>query len=232
MAKTAVITRAFNRLEYTVICVRETERLSKNADYEHIIIEQTSTDGTKEWLHSIEVEGFYNVRVKYNEKNTGDAGGMKNGYDMLSDDCEYILQLDNDLIPLTDDFINKLTDIMDKNPNIGTIMLDIEGVGNKLRMGKRLENQTGVDTYHLIDLHSMFFRRKLLDEINLWLFDTNIGWVKKVPQKLKQMGYDIVKTPEIKVDHIDTTAGQVKKFPKYFKSKPVNGTNYKTFKYG
>lgn len=47
MAKTTIIIRAFNRLEYTVLCTRNVQLLAKDVDYEHIIIEQNSSDGTK-----------------------------------------------------------------------------------------------------------------------------------------------------------------------------------------
>jgi len=232
MAKTAIITRAFNRLEYTVTCVRETDIHAKDADYEHIVIEQNSSDGTKEWLKSLEIEGYYKLKVKYNTKNTGDAGGMKDGFDMISDDCKYILQLDNDLIPITDDFINKLVDIMDTYPKIGTLMLDITGVGNKLELGSLFNKHNGMDLYNMKTVHSMFYRRELLEELNHWIYNENIGWVKHIPTKLEKMGYNIIKVPDIKVWHIDTTSGQVKKYPKYVYSRsPVKGTNYKFFKY-
>ena len=230
MAKISIITRAFNRLEYTVMCIRETYILAKNADYEHIIIEQSSSDGTKEWLKSLEIEGYYKIKVKYNEVNTGDGGGMKDGFDMISEDCKYILQLDNDLIPLTDNFLQKLSDIMDNDDNIGSIMLKREGVGHHLEMTELYKNYNGIELFHMKKMHGMFFRRDLLEKINYWTNKDTMGWVKHIPNVLHSWGYAIVKSPDIKILHIDTTGGQSKKFPKFFSSR-IQGTNYKIFNY-
>ena len=68
MAKTSIITRAFNRLEYTILCVRQVQLLAKDADYEHIIINQNSSDGTEQWLRSMKKEGFYKLKIKNNKK--------------------------------------------------------------------------------------------------------------------------------------------------------------------
>ena len=85
MSKVAIITRAYNRLEYTIQCIRNSHLMAEGHDYEHIIIEQNSTDGTKEWLRSMTKESFYPLKVKYNKINSGDAGGMRDGFDMISD---------------------------------------------------------------------------------------------------------------------------------------------------
>ena len=59
-------------------------------DYEHIVIDQGSTDGTREWLSSIDTEKYYNIRLQLNKKNTGDAGGMFDGFKMANPRSKYI----------------------------------------------------------------------------------------------------------------------------------------------
>jgi GT2 family glycosyltransferase len=233
MAKTTIITRAYNRLEYTVLCVRETHRLAGNANYEHIIIEQGSSDGTKDWLESMQKEHFYKIRVKYNDKNTGDAGGMKDGFDMIGDDCKYILQLDNDLMPLTPDFINKMEDIFDNDEKIGTLMLKRKGVNKMLQLNQLYKTYNDIRLYTMQKNHAMFFRVDLLKKINFWKANENIGWVKDVPDKVEKMKYLVLKTPDIKVMHIDTSSGQYKRYPIYNKigNKTTKGSNYAIFSY-
>jgi len=228
--KTAIITRAFNRLEYTAMNIREVYRLAGTADYEHIIIDQNSSDGTGDFLRSLEIEGFYKIKVKYNKENTGDAGGMRDGFNIISDDCEYVLQLDNDLIPLTDDFINKLVYAMETYPKIGAIMLKREGVGHVLEMGEIYCINDGVKYYHMPKLHGMFFRVEHLKKLNHWANKEAIGWVKQIPNLLNGLGYITVKTPDIKVWHADTTGGQGQRFHK-LNSGRVAGSNFKNFNY-
>jgi len=54
MSRVNIVTRAFNRLEYTILNIRNTYEVSNQHPYTHIIIEQNSSDGTKEWLKSMQ----------------------------------------------------------------------------------------------------------------------------------------------------------------------------------
>lgn len=239
MSKVNIVTRAFNRLEYTVLNIRNTYEMSNLHPYTHIIIEQNSTDGTKEWLKSMEKEKFYPLKVKYNETNTGDAGGMKDGYNLCDDDCEYIMQLDNDLMPITEDFISKLESVMDENPKIGGIMLRRKGVGHKVGLTKACRNINDIEFCVPERLYSVFYRKKLLSKLNFWRTKENIGWVFSISEKIKSLGYDVLKTYDIELLHIDGNKEVVKhpntqqkfRYPFYFSSMITNKTNYKTTKY-
>jgi glycosyltransferase involved in cell wall biosynthesis len=99
--KIAIITRAFNRLEYTVQCVNAVNRYTTDVDYEHIIVNNNSTDGTKEWLDWITAmpNGWFNkVKPLHLAENTGDWGGMLRGARVVSKDVTHIMQLDNDML--------------------------------------------------------------------------------------------------------------------------------------
>lgn len=96
MSKISIITRAFNRLEYTTQCVSNVER-NTSVDYEHIIVNNGSTDGTKEWLDWIQAHNVYpNIKVVHCE-NQGDWGGMLQAIDCLASDSTHVVQLDNDM---------------------------------------------------------------------------------------------------------------------------------------
>lgn len=227
MNKVSIITRAFNRLEYTVMCVRETQIKAGGADYEHIIIEQCSTDGTKDWLKSIEKENFYNIKVVYNEYNTGDAGGMLDGFNASHENSKYILQLDNDFIPLTEDFINKLVGVMEEDKTIGAIMLKRNSVPYPyiLQKLKDYKNINGINLYYLKINHALFFRKSHLIELNHWRTKEKIGWVKSISGLIRKKGFKILKTDDIRVDHIDGDL-QLKKCKLYFSKKTTGGSNY------
>lgn len=67
--------------------------------YEHIVIDNASSDGTKEWFAWMRKNTSWHDNVKYfrQERNTGDWGGMLIG--ATHSTGEYIVQLDNDIIP-------------------------------------------------------------------------------------------------------------------------------------
>ena len=234
--RTNLITRCYNRLEYTMTCIRESERLA-GTPYTHIIIDQGSTDGTKEWLDSIKKEGYYPLKTQYNGSNTGDAGGMFDGYKITDDDCEFIMQMDNDLIPETKDFIKKLEHIMDTDPTIGGIMLKRNGVGSVVELSHLGTVIDNIFLYETKKAYSVFWRKSVFKEISK-PFSTGdrIGWIFETSNKIKQAGYKVYKTPDITWLHIDGTydvshAKQQDRYPLYFKSVVGKYKNFKNIDY-
>jgi cellulose synthase/poly-beta-1,6-N-acetylglucosamine synthase-like glycosyltransferase len=238
MSRVNIITRSFNRLEYTILNVRNTYEMANQHPYTHIIVEQNSSDGTKEWLKSMEVENFYPLKIQYNEINSGDAGGMYDGFKICDSDCEYVMQLDNDIHPVTENFIEKLVGIMDSDPKIGGIMLRRLGVGHKVNLMKPCKTINGVTLCKPQKLYSVFYRKELLEKINYWVNKERIGWVFQISNKINQMGFEVLKTHDIEMIHVDGYRDVVKqgteqayRYPNYFKTIAKVGTNYKTIKY-
>ena len=100
MKKVSIITRAYNRLEYTMQCMNWVKQNTKYENYEHIIINNNSNDGTKQWCDWVETNlghWYDKVRFVHLNENTGDWGGMIKSLEFISSDSEYIVQLDNDV---------------------------------------------------------------------------------------------------------------------------------------
>ena len=232
MKKVAIITRCFNRLEYTIRCIRSVHEKSGNFnDYTHFIVDQNSSDGTPQWLHSIEVEGYYrNLHVIYNKENSGDAGGIKNVYDILDDSYDYVMQFDSDMEILTNDFLGKLVKVLDEKPEVGFIMMKREGVGRAIT--SNIKEVIHGDTYLNIRVGTGAFitRKKHLEELNIFFTQQKIGWGHAISKTLNGKGHKVLKCLDNKVYHIDGTGGQVERYPKYFAAHVGRG-NYKTIEY-
>lgn len=232
MAKVSIITRAMNRLEYTVLCVREIYDKAGMDDYEHIIINQNSSDGTKEWLDSLLYEKYYKLKVLHNKENSGDAGGMKDGFDIISNDTEYVMQFDNDCYPLTQNFLKYMVDIMDTNPKIGALMCKREGVGTILTP-TNIRNINNIKCGNIpIGTCCIMFRRKDLEKINYWVKKEKIGWAQTICKNLTMFGKEVLKILDIKVMHTDGTHKQAIKYKKYFTSKTEKNSNFRDINYG
>lgn len=94
----SIITRCRNRLEYTTQ-VMDAVRNNTKCDYEHIIIDNDSSDGTLQWFKWMFDNTTWFDRVTYcrMDRNCGDWGGMLAGFRVAKGD--YVVQLDNDIIP-------------------------------------------------------------------------------------------------------------------------------------
>ena len=234
MAKVELLTSAMNRLEYTALCVREINRLAGMDDYRQIIVDQSSTDGTGDWLRSLVVEGYYKIKPIFNKENTGDAGGLSDGLAIIGDDCKYVMHFGNDCAPLTEGFLKKFSDVMDAHPEIGAIMPKRTGVVNVL-VPESIEIIDGLEMGTLPDGKNVvcaIMRRSLLDEVPEPRRDgVNIHWVQAQTKRMKAIGYKVYKCMNVFIDHIDGTYGQHKKYPLYFSNKPVKSSNLTTVKY-
>jgi glycosyltransferase involved in cell wall biosynthesis len=237
MARVNIIMRAFNRLEYTSLTIREIDRLAGYDDYKIIVIDQASTDGTGLWLKSLVKEGHYKINPVYSEVNLGDFGGTKLGYENLDPDCEYTMQWDNDCPPVTEFFLRDMVKVMDAFPRIGQLMLKRNGVGAKISITNIIEYE-GVrfgDARSVTCVNMQ--RRWVVEEINFWIVDESIYWDFMLNVKMREHGYDIKKIENIRVVHIDIFPEmdlniQVKKYPNYFKSGcDQHKVNYKTIDY-
>lgn len=111
MKKVSIVTRCYNRLEYTIKCIESVIMNTKYDNYEHIIINNNSNDGTTEWLNWIKGNNspYYQKLRPFNMKeNYGDWGGMMKSLDLISEDSDYIVQMDNDCEIKDEEWIDKM----------------------------------------------------------------------------------------------------------------------------
>lgn len=239
MARVNIIIRAFNRLEYTSLTIREIDRLAGYDDYKIIVIDQASTDGTGQWLKSLVKEGYYKIKPIFLTENVGDFGGTKIGYENLDPDCEYTMQWDNDCPPITQYFLRDIVKVMDAFPKIGQLMLKRNGVGGAIPITNIMEYQGirfgDVRTATCVNIQ----RRKVVEDINFWVVDESVFWDFTLNSKMRERGYELKKCENIRVVHVDVYPElnlniQTKKYSFYTKNR-LDGkgkVNYNTTNYG
>lgn len=107
-----VVILNWNRLDLTKNCL---ESLAKQSyqDFETIVIDNGSTDGSTVWL---EKQGLTLIS---NPKNLGFARAINQGISQaLKNGCEYVVSLNNDAQP-DKDWLKRLVSYMDKHPLVG-----------------------------------------------------------------------------------------------------------------
>ena len=89
--KVSIILVTYNNLTYTKKCINSILRNTAYPNYEIVIVDNNSTDGTKEYLKSLR---FDNIKIQLNENNRGFAGGNNDGLELA--DGKYLILLNND----------------------------------------------------------------------------------------------------------------------------------------
>lgn len=123
----------WNRLEYAKICL---ETYLKSTSYPHILllVDNCSTDGTKEWLQQLEKEynegkiktGNIKLKFRYYIKNFGPLR-VENHFirDPIDKDAEYYLRIFTDLdfskMSYNGDWLESWVDLLIKVPRIASI---------------------------------------------------------------------------------------------------------------
>ena len=111
---TSIIIPVFNQVNYTSQCV---DRIRSNtiSPYELIIINNGSTDGTKDYLESLKSTG---IKIQHLSENTGFVNACNQGARLASG--EYLVFLNNDTLP-EDGWLEALISAAEKIPNVGAV---------------------------------------------------------------------------------------------------------------
>jgi len=127
----AIITRCYNRLEYTIRTIHSV-RQTEGEEYKHIIIDNASDDGTLEWFRWISKNTDILNHCEYYryDKNQGDWGGMIVAQPFTKD-CDYVVQLDNDML-VPPNWLTAMRTVLE-NTEYQVIMLRRDNVLWKLR---------------------------------------------------------------------------------------------------
>jgi glycosyltransferase involved in cell wall biosynthesis len=96
MPRISIVTISYNQLDYLPRCISS---ISKQgfSDYEHIIVDPGSTDGSRDWLQR-EASANSRLRLVF-KKDNGPADGLNNGLAACTGDIFLYLNSDDELAP-------------------------------------------------------------------------------------------------------------------------------------
>ena len=112
--KTSIIILTYNNLDYTKDCIESILKYTKKGTYEIIVVDNLSTDGTREWLKKQK-----NLKVLLNEENLGFPKGCNQGI-ALANPHNDILLLNNDTI-VTENWLENLKKCLYSDTSIGAV---------------------------------------------------------------------------------------------------------------
>lgn len=238
--KVALYTLTMNRLEYTkqmykAMCA------TAGYSFDWYVIDQGSTDGTKEWLKGLTrdgnkiksgAEGAYcemNIRYRIYTENVGLAKGWNNIVDFIKSEGEYdiVVKVDNDAELMSNGWLASMVEIYERNRKV-ILSPYVEGLDGS--PGGVLRQRAGGDSpYLLINDKVLGFVPNLggivfatpIELWNDWRFDELYEGNKDLllSHHARNLGYSLFYMEEYRVWHIDGTKGQHEKYPEYFKGR-------------
>lgn len=111
---------SYNRLDFIKQCVENLLPTLKGYNYEIIIFDNNSQDGTKEYL--MELKNRKEFKIFLNEKNVG-----VNGKSLAAEKCsgDYLIGLDDDVIEFPQDWLERMLFAYNNIPSISYMAADV-----------------------------------------------------------------------------------------------------------
>lgn len=177
--RASLIVLTYNQLqEGTAPCLESILKFTPEDQYELVLVDNASQDGTPEHLRSFS-EGRRNVKLILNENNKGYAGGNNDGLRAASGDC--IILLNNDTL-VSPGWLDSLLSPLERDRSIGMICPITNSAGNEQTVAlPSLNEQNYVEVAgrytkrnagHLFDTEKLGFycvamRRDVLEKVGL-----------------------------------------------------------------
>ncbi|QGX64532.1 glycosyltransferase [Bacillus sp. ms-22] len=111
--KTSIVMLTYNELHLTKTCIDSNKQHTRSDQYELIVVDNASSDGTKEYIRELEDVVFID-----NEKNQGFAKGCNQGAKRATGDS--ILFINNDTI-VTENWLSPLKEALFASERIGMV---------------------------------------------------------------------------------------------------------------
>ncbi len=151
----------YNKLEYTKLCIDSIRKYTKSGTYEIIVVDNNSTDDTKEWLKEQN-----DIKLILNNENLGFPGGCNVGIKIAQKDND-ILLLNNDTV-VTPRWLENLKKCLYSDEYVGAV---------------------GAVTNNCANYQAIKTEYESIDEMIAFANKYNISDLSKWEQKVRLIGF-------------------------------------------
>lgn len=222
MAKQVLIyTLSWDRLEYTKRCIRAIRKKTKYP-YRHLILDQGSKDGTKDWL-MLQPDILITIR----DTNIGISAAMNHIHTLYSN-YDYYVKLDNDAEVLTDGWLTKMVNAQEDPRKHREMILSpyVKGlVAHKGGVGRGIPDNhpQAFDKYNVryapnLGGICLMYNNRIWEDFGGYPDNRPKHYANdfELTGKWQELNFYNGYVEDIFVLHMDGTLGQQKKYPEYF----------------
>lgn len=219
--KVSIIVLTYNNLNLNKYCIESILTETAYPNYELIIVDNQSTDGTITYLKELEEKGYSQVKVIYNQENMGFAGG--NNRAIREATGKYIMLLNNDTV-VTRGWLTNAVKHMENDASCGMCGAVTNSIGNEAMVEVNYRNLKELkefayeytcihnnDIYTDVDRLAMFctlIRKEILDQYGLLDENYEVGMFEDddYAKTVEKAGYRIYVVEDVFVHHVNNAS--------------------------
>lgn len=215
--KVSIIVLTYNNLKINKICIQSILQNTAYPNYELIIVDNLSTDGTREYLNEIE-HSDEKLKVIFNDENKGFAGGNNMG--IREAEGSYIVLLNNDTI-VTRGWLTSMTKHLENNASLGMCGPVTNSIGNEAKIKVYYHNIREMKSfaYHyttehfneefsnpnVLALFCTMIKREVIEKCGLLDEEYGVGMFEDddYAEAVKQEGFTLAITEDTFIHHFE-----------------------------
>ena len=219
--KVSIVVLTYNNLELNKECIQSVLQKTAYPNYELIILDNQSTDGTIEYLKELQKEDYPTVRIIFNDENSGFAGGNNKAIEVS--EGEYVVLLNNDTV-VTRGWLSNWVKHFVNDTKVGMIGAVTNSIGNEAMISVQYHNKSELasfayqytsshrnEVYRDIDRIAMFavmIRRDIINEYGALDDSYKVGMFEDddYAMVVKKAGYDFYLAEDVFIHHVNNAS--------------------------
>ncbi|MGW8249849.1 MAG: glycosyltransferase family 2 protein, partial [Anaerolineales bacterium] len=211
--KASILILTYNNIGYTRQCLESISAKTAYPNYEVVVVDNASTDGTVEFLQEY-AAGHTGIRLVINQENRGFAAGNNQG--IAASTGEYIVFLNNDTI-VTLGWLSGLISHL-RDPAVGAVGPVTNSAGNESKIGVDYSEISDLDDFarrhaqahngesfeiRMLALFCMLVRRSVIEQVGVLDERFGVGMYEDddFSLRIRQKGYRLLCAEDVYIHH-------------------------------